>query len=203
MEVCNHMGFSGVNFGGDISKEGRRVANYGPVVSQDRMIIRLCFYEPKGVGENWLNQFVASFGKHYVSHVEILFEDDMAASIFAGEVVFWRNRSYSNPQYRIHSFDVPVSSYWMMYNHARDTAKRNVGFSNTKMFCGPLIGYRGSSDLTYCSEFVTQTLQVGGVSFAMKMNASRSTPSTLLEFMNTHGNICFDSISFKLDLAFG
>jgi len=203
MDVCNFPMSVGLNFGADVATEGRRVANYGPLVPRDRMIIRLCFYEPKGTGENWLNQLVAGFGKHYVSHVEILFEDDMAASIFADEVVFWRNRSYSNPQYRIHSFDVPTSSYWLMYNHARDMSKRNVGFSNAKMFCGPLIGYRGSSDLTYCSEFVTQTLQVGGVSFAMKMDASRSTPSTLLEFMNTHSNVCFDSTSFKLDLAFG
>jgi hypothetical protein len=180
-----------------------RVANYGPPVPPDRKIIRLCFYEPRGAGEHWVNQLVAWFGKHYVSHVEILFQDDMAASIFAGDVVFWRKRSYSNPQYRIHSFDVPTKSYWLMYNYAQSMAQKNVAFSNAKMFCGPLIGYRGSSDETFCSEFVTQTLQVGGVDFAMKMNASRSTPSTLLEFMNTHSNVCFDSTAFKLGLAFG
>ena len=183
----------------------RRVENYGPSVGPDRMIIRLCFYEPWGSDENWLNQLVASFGKHYVSHVEILFEDNMAASIFAGDVVFWRKRSYSNPQYKIHSFDVPTSSYWLMYDFAKGCADRNIGFSNAKMFCGPLCGYTGggSSDYTFCSEFVTQTLQVGGVDFAMKMNAARSTPSTLLQFMNTHSNVCFDSTAFKLGLAFG
>jgi hypothetical protein len=183
--------------------EFRRVDNHGPMVANDRMIIRLCFYEPRAADEAWINKVVAFFSKNYVSHVEILFEDNMAASIFAGDVVFWRKRSYSNPNYKLKSFDVATNSYWLMYEHAKNAASRNIGFSNTKMFCGPLIGYRGSSDSTFCSEFVTQTLQVGGVSFAMKMNATTSTPSTLLDFMNTHSNICFDSTSFKLDLAFG
>jgi hypothetical protein len=137
-----------------------------------------------------------------VSHVEIMFDDDMAASIFADEVVFFRKRSYANPNYRIKGFDVSSSSYNLMYNFAKSASDRQVGFSNTKMFCGPFIGYRGSSDLTFCSEFVTQTLQVGGVKFAMKMDASRSTPSLLLDFMNSHETVCFESTAFKMDLAF-
>jgi hypothetical protein len=35
------------------------------------------------------------------------------------------------------------------------------------------------------------------------MNASRTSPSALLKFLNTHSNICFDSTEFKLGLAFG
>jgi hypothetical protein len=168
-----------------------------------RMLIRLCFYKPRGSGEHWLNQLVASCGKHYVSHVEIMFEDDMAASIFADEVVFFRKRSYSNPNYCIKGFDVSSTSYWLMYNFARSAAERNLGFSNSKMFCGPFLGYMGSSDHTFCSKFVTSTLQIGGVEFAMKIDAHRSTPSTLLEFMNSHQTVCFDSTAFKLGQAFG
>lgn len=176
------------------------VQNYIPVKKK----IRLCFYEPRAENEHWLNRLVASVGKHYVSHVEILFEDDMAASIFAEDNVFFRKRSYANPFYRIKAFLVPASSYWLMYNYAKRCAERQLGFSNTKMFCGPLIGYSGwlSSDRTFCSEFVTHTLQVGGVPFAMKMDAKCSTPSTLLQHMNSIETVCFDSTAFKLDLAF-
>jgi hypothetical protein len=174
-----------------------------PRMDNGRMLIRMCFYKPRGSGEHWLNQLVASFGKHYVSHVEIMFEDDMAASIFADEVVFFRKRSYSNPNYIIKGFDVSSTSYWLMYNFARGCAERNVGFSNSKMFCGPFLGYVGSSDHTFCSEFVTQALHVGGVEFANNIVAHRSTPSTLLEFMNSHQTVCFDSTEFKLGQAFG
>jgi hypothetical protein len=167
-----------------------------------RRKIRLCFYEPRGSDEHWLNKLVAWTGKHYVSHVEILFEDDMAASIFADDYVFFKKRSYSNPYYRIKMILVPSSSYDLMYDFAKRCSERQIGFSNTKMFCGPLIGYTGSSDNTFCSEFVTHTLQVGGVAFAMKMDATRSTPSALLNHMNLHETVCFDSTAFKLNLAF-
>ena len=163
--------------------------------------IRLCFYEPRAANEHWLNRLVASVGSHYVSHVEIMFEDDMAASIFADEAVFFRKRSYANPYYRIKAFTVSSKSYDLMYAFAQRCAQQQKGFSNAKMFCGPIVGYRGSSDSTFCSEFVTHTLQVGGVPFAMKMDAGRSTPSALLGHMNAIETVCFDSTSFKLDLA--
>jgi hypothetical protein len=168
-----------------------------------QMKVRLCFYEPRGDKEHWLNKLVASMGKHYVSHVEILFEDDKAASIFADDTVFFRTRSYANPYYRIKMFLVSPTSYWLMYNHAKSCSDRQISFSNTKMFCGPLIGYTGgTTNATFCSEFVTQTLQVGGVDFAMKMDATRSTPSLLLEYMNSHETVCFDSTAFRLGVAF-
>jgi hypothetical protein len=169
--------------------------------NDDPMKVRLCFYEPRGENEHWMNRLVAWAGKHYVSHVEILFEDDYAASIFADETVFFKKRTYANPYYRIKMITVSPTKYWLMYNHAKSCAERQIGFSTTKMFCGPLIGYNGSEE-TFCSEFVTQTLQVGGVDFAMKMDANRSTPSVLLDHMNLHETVCFDSTAFKLGQAF-
>lgn len=170
--------------------------------AHSQMKVRLCFYEPRAE-KHWLNKLVASLGKHYVSHVEILFEDEKAASIFADDTVFFRPRSYANPYYRIKMFLVSPTSYWLMYNYAKTCAERQISFSNTKMFCGPLIGYTGGQvDETFCSEFVTHTLQVGGVNFAMKMDATRSTPSILLEHMNSHETVCFDSTAFKLGVAF-
>ena len=168
----------------------------------DMKTMRLCFYEPRGYNEHWINRVVASLSKHYVSHVEILFDDDMAASIFADDTVFFRPRTYANPYYRIKAFTVSASSYRLMYEYARSAAARQVGFSNAKMFCGPLVGFRGSSDDTFCSEFVTCALQVGGVPFAMKMDATRSTPSTLLDHMNSIETVCFDSTAFKMGQAF-
>ena len=164
--------------------------------------VHLCFYEPRGENEPWINQLVAYFGKHYVSHVEIQFEDEMAASIYADGEVFFRKRNFSNPSYRIKAFTVSAQSYDLMYKFCESAASRHVGFSNIKMFCGPLIGYRGSSDLTFCSEFVTQALQVGGISFAMKIDAHRSTPSALLQRISNAETICFDTTAFKLGLAF-
>ena len=165
--------------------------------------VRLCFYEPRNSEEEpWINHLVAYFGKHYVSHVEIQFEDEMAASIYAQEEVFFRKRSYANPCYRIKAFTISSQSYDLMYKFCASSASRHVGFSNLKMCLGPLFGYKGSSDLTFCSEFVTQTLQVGGVPFAMVTDAHKNTPSALLERISRAETVCFDTTAFKLGLAF-
>jgi hypothetical protein len=168
------------------------------------ILLRLCFYEPRGgEKEPWINRVVASVSKHYVSHVELLFHDDMAASIFADDTVFFRPRRYANQNYRIKAFTVPAPSYRLVYEYAKSAAERQVGFSNAMMFCGPLVGFRGNSDDTFCSHFVTSALQVGGVPFAMKMDACRTTPSSLYERMNATETVCFDSTAFKLGQAFG
>ena len=165
--------------------------------------VRLCFYEPRNSEEEpWINRLVAYFGKHYVSHVEIQFEDEMAASIYAEEEVFFRKRSYANPCYRIKAFTVSQQSYDHMYKFCESSANRHVGFSNIKMICGPLLGYRGSCDVTYCSEFVTQALQVGGIPFAIMTDAHRSTPSALLQHIGSIETVCFDTTAFKLGQAF-
>ena len=171
-----------------------------PVSKQDHGMktLRLCFYEPRGQNEHWLNRAVASWSKHYVSHVEVLFDDDMAASIFVDETVFFRPRTYANPFYRIKAFTVSMTSHRLMYEYAKSASERQMRFSNAKMFCGPLMGFRGHADDTFCSEFVTSVLQVGGVPFAMNMDAGRSTPSSLLEHMNSIETVCFDSTAFKM-----
>jgi hypothetical protein len=126
----------------------------------------------------------------------------MAASIFADDEVFFKKRRFSNPSYRIKAFTVSNTSYDLMYNFCKDAAVRHVGFSNLKMLCGPLLGYRGSVDYTFCSEFVTQVLQVGGVGFVTRLDAARSTPSALLEHITRSETVCFDTTAFKLNMAF-
>jgi hypothetical protein len=145
---------------------------------------------------------VAYCGKHFVSHVEIQFADEMSASIYADEEVFFRKRSYSNPSYRIKAFTVSAQSYDLMYKFCESAAARHVGFSNLKMVFGPLFGYKGSCDHTFCSEFVTHALQIGGVPFAMKTDAHRNTPSALLEHISSIETVCFDTTAFKLGMAF-
>ena len=185
-----------------VSEQRQFLAHDGQVFEPERMIVKLTFYRPRP-DDFYINRFVAWTGKHNVSHVEILFHDNMAASINNEGEVFWKHREYRSNQYKVLSISVLTASYKLMYNYAYNMSKNNIGFSNFKMFCGPLLGYRGSSDSTFCSEFVMHTLQVGGVDFAMKMNASRMTPSGLYEFILKNSELCFDSTAFKLGVAFG
>jgi hypothetical protein len=149
--------------------------------------VRVCFYEPKARNEPWLNVFAAMVGKistgFYVSHVEVQFEDDRSCSIFGGEAVFFRRRSYSNPNYIVKSIMVEDKQYEGMYNYCVEM-EGQVKFSDLKMFCGPYFGLFCNKDATFCSELVCRILQRGKVESVKGMNPSRCTPASLLRHMN-------------------
>jgi len=163
--------------------------------------VRVCFYEPKSANEPWLNILAAQIGKwstnHYVSHVEIQFEDERSCSIFGGETVFFRRRSYSNPHYIVKSFTVEAKNYENMYAYCADM-EGQVTFSDLKMFCSPYLGLFSNRDATFCSELVTRVLQRGQVDIVKGLNASRCTPASLLKQMNRCETLCFDSTPHKI-----
>jgi hypothetical protein len=47
------------------------------------------------------NRIVASVCKHGICHAELVFEDNMAFSIYAGHQVFFKPRTLSNPEYEL------------------------------------------------------------------------------------------------------
>ncbi len=100
--------------------------------------IHLCFYEPRAANEHWLNRLVASVGSHYVSHVEIMFEDDMAASIFADEAVFFENEVM--PIHTIESKLLQsVRKVMISCMHSPNVVHNNKrGSQMPKCFVGPL-----------------------------------------------------------------
>lgn len=165
--------------------------------------IRICFYQPCDVNEHPLNRIAAYISAkiegsyaYYVSHCEILFEDDFACSIYDGQSVFFRKRSFENPNYIVKSFAVPNNSYDNMYRYCRDMASYDIEFSNTRMMCGPLFGlFRGSKG-TFCSEVVVKTLQRGDVSFVRNVDPFRCSPARLLALMMKSECICFDVTPF-------
>lgn len=163
--------------------------------------VRVCFYQPKGANEPWLNILAAQIGKwgtgYYVSHVEIQFEDERSCSIFGGETVFFRRRSYSNPHYLVKSFTVDAGNYEKMYTYCAEM-EGQVAFSDLKMFCSPYMGLFCDHDATFCSELITRILQRGQVDIVKGLNASRCTPASLLKRMNRCETLCFDSTPHKI-----
>ena len=119
----------------------------------DRMKVCLCFYEPRRENEHWLNRLVAWSGKKIVTPVEIRFEDNMAASIFADDTVLFRKRSFVDPYYRIKEFSVSPKSYWLMYNYALSCAERQIPFSNVAL-ASLLMSEHNKYDIQYSSDLL-------------------------------------------------
>eukprot|EP00960_Hanusia_phi_P018129 533121-Hanusia_phi.AAC.1 len=61
--------------------------------------IQLLFYKAQA-DDHAINRVVAMLDPPFV-HVELRFEDGIASSIFAGEVLFFRPRTFANPHYAI------------------------------------------------------------------------------------------------------
>lgn len=166
--------------------------------------IRICFYEPRANNEHPINIMAASIGsmflgkEYWVSHCEILFEDDYACSIFAGECVFFRRRTYSNPFYKVKAFTVGDEQYRVMYGYCQLMADEGIPFSNLKMTCAPMFGFFKGMNATFCSELVVRALQRGGVEFAKRLDPSRTTPSRLLYSMNRAETLLFDSTPHRM-----
>eukprot|EP00961_Rhodomonas_salina_P137049 1843677-Rhodomonas_salina.2 len=144
-----------------------------------RRKINVMFYKPPDT-DPWLNRLVSWADPPY-SHAELCFEDGTAASIFNGETVFLQKRSFANPNYSIVTLTVEQESYAAMLAFCTRSSKERVGFDRLGMFTSllPLQIAWKRSDVTFCSRFVTEALQVGGVSAVAGLNSMHVTPSRL------------------------
>ncbi len=112
---------------------GGLIMSLGRAPPPRQCILTLAFLFPTEK-DAFLNRLVARMSKHKVCHVELVFEDDLAFSIFADGCVFFRQRSFSNPDYYIISITVPSSEYHAAYSYCKSAAEHEISFSNYGMY---------------------------------------------------------------------
>jgi hypothetical protein len=159
--------------------------------------VQILFYRPVK-NDVFMNQLVAYFDPPFC-HVEVRFEDGMASSIFAGERLFFKQRTYANPNYLIEAISVPESDYMVMYRLCVDRERAGVGFDSFGMYTSlvPLI-HRASSTHTFCSRHVTEVLQAGNVPEVAGLCASKVSPSRLYHLLKGSKRAVIDSVPFKI-----
>jgi hypothetical protein len=180
--------------------------------------IMLCFYRPSGQ-DVWLNRAVALLGRHPYCHVEMRFDDGYATSIFAGEDVFYRKRSYSNPNYTLLTILVNDKQERDLKKTAQEAANGGVSFDSCGMYAaawpcvsavyGAFCGCDWSSESTgttyasimrptFCSKYITSLLQNVEIPEVARLNARSTTPSMLYDSMRGTPMICWDTVPFKM-----
>ena len=100
--------------------------------STENRTVQILFYKPIK-NDLFMNQVVAYFDPPFC-HVEIRFENGMASSIFAGEKIFFKFRTYANPNYLIEAISVPESDYLAMYKLCVDRERAGIGFDSFGMY---------------------------------------------------------------------
>ena len=166
-------------------------------VNADRAQILLLFYKPSST-DPVLNRLVAVFDPPYC-HVEMAFperygeepwqRDIWGSSIYQGECIFYKNRSYQRDGYVCITLEVSLLQQIKVKNYCRRQAEAGVRFNSNAMYMAYLPVQLMHTNGTFCSKHITEALQYGGVVHVKDLNAALSTPSRL------HKHVCKNSPS--------
>lgn len=161
--------------------------------------IQVLFYRPSAQ-DPLMNRIVAYIDPPF-SHVEVRFEDGMASSIFSGESVFFRPRTFANPHYTIITLTVPEQDYRKMHRRCYDCAEEQVAFDSYGMYTSILTIFPSfqSPRKTFCSKYVCEVLQMGGVKEVQGQRPETMTPSKLHNLLQRSQRALFGSVPFKLE----
>jgi hypothetical protein len=168
-------------------------------------ILTLAFLFPSKT-DDFLNRLVARMSRHGVCHVEIVFEDDMAFSIYAGSNVYFRPRSFSNPDYQLISIAVPNSEYESVYSYCQSMATHEIGFTDYGMYASylqprgcPFLNTRESvqAGRTFCSKIVAEALQFSGNCEVEHLIPCTTTPSCLFAAFQDSQRKLLNSVPYK------
>jgi len=163
--------------------------------------IQLLFYRAREQGDHLMNRVVSWFDPPFV-HVEIRFEDGMASSIFAGEPLFFRQRTFANPNYHVETLTVEPSDYNSMYRFCQERARQGIRFDNLGMYLAilPLLSFTPPHK-TFCSRHVTETLHIGNVPEFVMLTPHKTTPSMLYKAVKSSTHRFFSSVPFKINMV--
>lgn len=169
-------------------------------------VLTLAFLRPGPDEMDNVNLLVSKLSKHGVSHVELVFEDGMAFSIFAGQNLYFKPRTFSNPDYELISLLVSHAEYCSAYSFCQEAVGYNLGFTDAGMvacyfqprLC-PCFNTRASCYVgyTFCSKIVTEALDFALVPEVDGLIPCTTSPSCLYEAVNNSNRKVLCSVPYK------
>lgn len=165
-------------------------------VNSDRAQILLLFYKPSPT-DHILNRIVAKADPPY-SHVEIAFPEqhgDMpweremwGSSIFQGETVFYKPRTYQREGYVCLALEVSRTQQHRIQDFCNRQAQAGIAFNANAMYFAYLPFQLVFTTGTFCSKHITEALQYGHVGNSHVLNPALTTPSRLHCFFSSSKN---------------
>lgn len=174
---------------------------------QSQRMLTLAFVRP-GENDPTFNRIVARMCKHGICHSELVFEDNMAFSIYAGQKVSFRPRTFSNPDYELISLAVTQSEYHNAYCFCDQSADNDISFTDIGMLAAyfqpkgcPCINTSASAVAghTFCSKIVTEALQFAGVVEVDGLKPCTTTPSCLYDAVKDSHRKLLGSVPYKCE----
>lgn len=173
--------------------------------------IRVLFLQPHK-RDHFINRVVAFISPPF-HHVEIEFDMSdnvfrsrcIASSIYNGESVFLRERSFSNPLYTILTFTVNENDFNKMLNYCRHMHQTGASFDGTGMYLSilPFHVRTQPPDKTFCSAYITRILRIGRVLEDTRIAPENMTPSNLYKQLCSCKRQCFSTVKSKMQCLDG
>lgn len=156
--------------------------------------VYLLFYKPNN-SDPFLNKLVAFFDGPFC-HVEMAFperygeepweKEIWGSSIFQGETVFFKPKTYKREGYVSFAIEVSPSQLYKIRSFCKQQMTSKVPFCIRSMYAAylPFTIYTNDS-VTFCSKHVTCALQYGGIEMVFGLSASSMTPSRLYNLLRS------------------
>jgi hypothetical protein len=161
--------------------------------------VTLAFYRPGPDDTSFMNRFVRWISPNPYSHCELIFDNGLATSIMHGENIFCKKRRFASSQYVFKGFNVSRTAHDKMYNYACQQSNAGIPFSTCAMLA-PALGVKLQQypTGTFCSKYIVEVLQVGGVQWAENIAADFCSPSSLFDALKNESNVCFNTVPQRL-----
>lgn len=168
------------------------------VITTNRAQIYLMFYKPTP-SDPVLNRLVAFFDGPFC-HVEMAFPDRYGeepwekeiwgSSIFQGETVFYRPKTYKRDGYVSFAIEVSLSQLYKIRSFCKQQMHAKVPFCIKSMYAAyvPFQIYTNDA-ATFCSKHVTSALQYGNIEMVNGINPALMTPSRLYSILKSKAPI--------------
>jgi len=166
----------------------------------------VAFLFPEADDNDWFNRLVAKVSRYRCCHAELVFEDDMSFSIFADSKLFFKPKTFANPEYKLVSLSVSNMEYMAAYSYCTAAMSHNITFNELGIYTAylqpcPMFYTSPSVETghTFCSKIVTEVLQAGGLPEADHLDPCMTTPSVLYGALHASGRRVHHSVTFKME----
>lgn len=162
-------------------------------------LIHVHFYVPNA-NDHMINHLVTQWDPPY-AHCDVQFEDGMASSIYQGENIYWRKRTFRKPGYSRITLSVKQPEYERAYRLCQHRHAAQVGFDAIGMYTLPLmVQLWKRTDHTFCSKHCTEVLQAAGVKAVASLAPHTTTPTALRRVLERSSVLHTDSLDLRIDL---
>jgi len=169
-----------------------------PFACASMPLINAYFYAPMAT-DHVINHIVTRWDPPY-AHCDVQFEDGMASSLYQGENIYWRKRSFKKPGYTRITLGVSKQDYEKAYKLCQDRYAQSFSFDAVGMYTLPLSSYFSlkREKHTFCSKHCTEVLQTAGVKAALSLDPGATTPSALQRALQNSSVLHTDRIDLRI-----